>query len=202
MTCQVRAVRLAGQPAPGVAASHCLCQLDNYNPQLYFRDPGSSPSAFVPVSVPINASSLLAMPNSAPKLLSAHVQVLKLVIAIALLGIVGLNAAAIIAGPNQYWTYYRNKTTNYQFKCGPCQLFLSLSPSPTNTSCHIVHRPTQYMHHDLANIDPLCPVVLLCAFYSCISSRTCCQMLAKADASQLARGDDALHVHMCDSLSV
>ena len=43
-------------------------------------------------------------------------QVLKLIIAVALLGVVGLDAAALIAGPKQYFTYYRNKDTGFQFK--------------------------------------------------------------------------------------
>ena len=40
-------------------------------------------------------------------------------IAIALLAVVGLDAAALIAGPKQYFTYYTNKQTGYQFKYAP-----------------------------------------------------------------------------------
>lgn len=48
--------------------------------------------------------------------------VLKLIIAVLLLGIIGLDAAALIAGPKQYFTYYTNKSPEpnelRQFKTG------------------------------------------------------------------------------------
>ena len=44
------------------------------------------------------------------------VQVLKLIISILFLAVVGLNAASLIAGPKQYFTYYNRKSDGYQFK--------------------------------------------------------------------------------------
>ncbi|KAK9792745.1 hypothetical protein WJX73_004024 [Symbiochloris irregularis] len=63
--------------------------------------------------------------------------VLKLIISIILLAVCGLNGVALIAGPKQYWTYYTNKDTGYQFKTGWLEFSESTDPGHTETLRHL-----------------------------------------------------------------